>query len=147
MTIIAIKDKHWQAKDQYTKTMLLNIRSIYRQLHVYILSKIVRKPKLKNIPFTILTKNTLYLESCKLCNPIKKYYKISLVKVTQSYLTLCYPTDYTVPWNSPGQNTGVGSFSLLQGIFPTQKANPGLPHCRRFFTSWATREAQEYWSG
>ena len=30
-----------------------------------------------------------------------------------------------------GQNTGVGSFSLLQGIFPTQGSNPGLPHCRR----------------
>ena len=34
------------------------------------------------------------------------------------------------PWNSPGQNTGVGRFSLLQGIFPTQQSNPGLPHCR-----------------
>ena len=33
------------------------------------------------------------------------------------------------PWNSPGQNTGVGSISLLQGIFPTQGSNPGLPHC------------------
>ena len=33
------------------------------------------------------------------------------------------------PWNSPGQNTGVGSISLLQGIFPTQGWNPGLPHC------------------
>ena len=32
------------------------------------------------------------------------------------------------PWNSPGQNTGVGSLSLLQGIFPTQGANPGLSH-------------------
>ena len=35
------------------------------------------------------------------------------------------------PWNSPGQNTGVGSPSLLQGIFPTQGSNPGLPHCRK----------------
>ena len=35
------------------------------------------------------------------------------------------------PWNSPGQNTGLGSPSLLQGIFPTQGSNPGLPHCRR----------------
>ena len=35
------------------------------------------------------------------------------------------------PWNSPGQNTGVGSHSLLQGIFLTQGLNPGLPHCRR----------------
>ena len=121
-------------------------------------------------------------------------------------------------WNSPGQNTGVGSLSLLQWIFPTQGMNPGLLHCRhilyqlrqkgiprtlewvkmevkvaqlcptlcdpitvlrilqarilewvafpfsrgssqlgdwtqvswiacRFFTSWATREALEYWSG
>ena len=33
-------------------------------------------------------------------------------------------------WNSPGQNTGVGSLSLLQGIFPTQGANLGLLHCR-----------------
>ena len=33
------------------------------------------------------------------------------------------------PWNSPGQNTGVGSLSLLQGIFPTQGWNPGLLHC------------------
>ena len=91
------------------------------------------------------------------------------------------------PWSSPGQNTGVGSLSLLQGVFPTQGSNSGLPHCRQilyqlshkgsprilawiaypfsressqpkdwtqvshtaggFFTSWATREAQEYWSG
>ena len=36
-------------------------------------------------------------------------------------------------WNSPGQNTGVGSFSLLQGIFPTQGSSLGLPH--GFFTS------------
>ena len=35
------------------------------------------------------------------------------------------------PWNSPGQNTGMGSLSLLQGIFPMQGSNPGLPHCRQ----------------
>ena len=34
------------------------------------------------------------------------------------------------PWNSPGQNTEVESLSLLQGIFPAQRSNPGLPHCR-----------------
>ena len=34
-------------------------------------------------------------------------------------------------WNSQGQNTGVGSLSLLQGIFPTQGSNPSLLHCRR----------------
>ena len=35
------------------------------------------------------------------------------------------------PLNSLGQNSGVGSLSLLQGIFPAQGLNPGLPHCRR----------------
>ena len=34
------------------------------------------------------------------------------------------------PWNSPSQDTRVGSHSLLQGIFPTQGLNPGLPYCR-----------------
>ena len=35
------------------------------------------------------------------------------------------------PWNSLGQNTGVGSLSLLQGIFPTHGLNPDLSHCRQ----------------
>ena len=35
------------------------------------------------------------------------------------------------PWNSPGQNTGVASCSLLQGIFPTQESNPRLSSCRQ----------------
>ena len=34
-------------------------------------------------------------------------------------------------WNSPGQNTWLGSLSLLQGIFPAKGSNPGLPHCRQ----------------
>ena len=34
------------------------------------------------------------------------------------------------PWNSPGQNTGVGSLCLLQGIFLTQESNQGLLHYR-----------------
>ena len=41
------------------------------------------------------------------------------------------PHELYSPWNSPGQNTGVGSLSLLQGIFPTQESNPGLLHCRQ----------------
>jgi len=42
-----------------------------------------------------------------------------------------WPHGLYSPWHSPGQSTGVGSHSLLQGIFPTQGSNPGLPHCRR----------------
>ena len=52
-----------------------------------------------------------------------------------------WPHGIYSPWNSPGQNTGVGSLSLLQEIFPTQGSNPGLSHCRRIFTSWTIREA------
>ena len=37
---------------------------------------------------------------------------------------------FETPWNSPVQSTGVGCYSLLQGIFPTQGSNPGLLHCR-----------------
>ena len=50
------------------------------------------------------------------------------VKVTQSCLQ---PHGLYSPLNSPGQNTGVGSLSLFQGIFPTQRSNPGLPCCRQ----------------
>ena len=46
------------------------------------------------------------------------------------------------PWNSPGQNTGVGSFSLLQGIFLIQGSNPCLPYCRRILYQLSHREAQ-----
>ena len=55
--------------------------------------------------------------------------------VVQSCLTLCDPMDCSPPGSSvhgdsPGKNTGMGCHALLQGIFPTQGSNPGLPHCR-----------------
>ena len=37
----------------------------------------------------------------------------------------------SVHGDSPGKNTGVGCHALLQGIFPTQGSNEGLPHCRQ----------------
>ena len=52
------------------------------------------------------------------------------MKVAQSCLTLCDPMDCS-PWNFPGQNTRVGSLSLLQRIYSTQWSNPGLPHSRQ----------------
>ena len=64
------------------------------------------------------------------------YMVSSLFLVPQSCLTLCDPMDCSPPGssvhgNSPGKNTRVGSLSLLQGIFPSQGSNPGLPHCRK----------------
>ena len=41
------------------------------------------------------------------------------------------PSRLLCPWNSPSKNTGVGSLSLLQGIFPTQGSNPDLLHYRQ----------------
>ena len=42
-----------------------------------------------------------------------------------------WPYGLSSPWNSAGQNTGVDSLSLLQGIFPTQRSYPSLPHYRQ----------------
>ena len=56
--------------------------------------------------------------------------------VAQLCPTLCNPRDCSprgssVHGGSPGRNTGVGFHVLLQGIFPTQELDPGLPHCKR----------------
>ena len=47
-------------------------------------------------------------------------------------------------WSSPGQNIGVGSLSLLQGIFPTQESNQGLLHCRRILYQ-LSYQGSPYW--
>ena len=57
-------------------------------------------------------------------------------KVAESCLTLCDPTNCKPtrlphPWNFPGKSTGVDCHFLLQGIFPTQGSNWGLPRCRQ----------------
>ena len=62
--------------------------------------------------------------------------KVCACLVAQSCLTLCDPMDcsppgFSVQVDSPGKNTGVDCHALLQGIFPSQGSNPGLPHSRR----------------
>ena len=47
----------------------------------------------------------------------------------------------TLSMDSPGMNTGLGSHSLLLGIFWTQRLNPGLPHYCHIINPLATREA------
>ena len=49
--------------------------------------------------------------------------------VTPVHGILQYSPQLYSPWNAPGQNTGVGSLSLFQVIFPTQGSNTGLPQC------------------
>ena len=59
-----------------------------------------------------------------------------LYLVAQLCPILCDPRDCSLPdssvhGHSPGKNIGMGCHTLLQGIFPTQRSNPGLPHCRQ----------------
>ena len=86
-----------------------------------------------------------YISSCEttwgeffFCNttPLRSMYESEKWKWKSLNYVWLFETLWTlacqVPlWNSPGQNTGVGSLSFLQGIFPTQGSNPDLPHCRQ----------------
>ena len=74
-----------------------------------------------------------------------------LCLVAQSCPTLWHPIDHSPPGSSahgdsPGKNTGVGCHALLQGIFPTQGSNPGLPHCRQILYHLSHQGSPEYWS-
>ena len=66
------------------------------------------------------------------------------VKVAQLCSTLCKPMDCS-PWNSPGQNTGVGSLFLLQRMFPSQGSNSGLPHCRKILYQLSHKGSSILW--
>ena len=87
-------------------------------------------------PITLLLIE-IYLTSCLLL-------VIWCAQLPQSCLTLfdpmeCKPARLLCPWDSPGKNTGMGCHSLLQGIFPTQGLNLGLPHCGQIIV-WTNRE-------
>ena len=79
--------------------------------------------------------------------PFPSLARLVLCLVTQECPTLCDPMDCSplassLHGDSPGKNTGVGCHALLQGTFPTQGWNAGLPHCRRILYG-VTREAQK----
>ena len=59
-------------------------------------------------------------------------YKVKVKSESHSVMSKSlHPHGLDSPWDSLGQNSGVDSLSLLQGIFPTQGSNPGLPHCKQ----------------
>ena len=68
-----------------------------------------------------------------------------MYRVGKSFLFLfdLRPHGLCSPWNSPGQNTGVGSLSLLQGIFP-QESNQGLLHCRKILYQLSYEGSLDY---
>ena len=74
-----------------------------------------------------------------------------LCLVSQSRLTLCKSMDYSptgssVHGDSPGKNTRVGCHALLQGIFPTQGSNPGLPHCKWILYQLSHKGSPSCWN-
>ena len=82
--------------------------------------------QMDSLSLSQLGSNTAYCLRCAVC------------LVTQSCLAFCDPVDCSPPGSSvhgdsPGKNTGVGCHALLQGIFSTQRSNPGLLHCRWIF--------------
>ena len=72
---------------------------------------------------------------CKLVttteNSMLMVYLLSCVRLLQVHRL--QPTRLRCPWDFPGTNIGVGCHFLLQEIFPTQRSNTGLLHCRRIF--------------
>ena len=89
--------------------------------------------------FSILTSPIWLLTSLLCAYPFTSswiigWFQSGLLWVSESRSVVSdslWPQGLYSPWNSPGPNIGVGSHSLLQGIFPTQGSNPGLLHCRR----------------
>ena len=82
----------------------------------------------------------------------KHFLCCSLCSVAQLCLSLCNPMDCSptgssVYGDSPGKKTGESCHAVLQGIFPTRGWTQVSCITDRFFTVWATRETQEYWSG
>ena len=83
--------------------------------------------RLPGVFFTLLGDSLLFVKELRIFGGGKWSESESCSAMSDSLR----PHGLYCPWNSPGQNTGAGSLSLLQGTFPTQGLNPGLPHCRR----------------
>ena len=72
------------------------------------------------------------------------YHIISSMKWSESHSVVSNSLGHNglySPWNSLGQNTGVGSLSLFQGIFPTQGSNPGLLQCTQTLYQLSHKES------
>ena len=72
---------------------------------------------------------------------VERNWKWKLLSHVRLFVTL-----WNCPWNSPGQNTGVGSHCLSRESSQSRDQTQVSCIAGRFFTSWATREVQEHWS-
>ena len=88
------------------------------------------------LPFAWQSMNYADWEQGKGCEVWKSLHRVRLFATLWIYS----------PWNSPGQKTGVGSPSLLQGIFPTQGSSPGLLHYKWILYQLNHRGSPYKWS-
>ena len=89
-------------------------------------------PQFLKVTPVIVIKYQLYFLCYTICP--HSFFILYIVGESESFLVVSnslWPLGLYSPWNSPGQNTGVGSLSLLQRIFPTQESNWCLLHCRQ----------------
>ena len=75
------------------------------------------------------------------------YYKLSEVKVAQSCPSSCDPMDYTVHGILQARIPEGVAFPFSKGSSQSKNQTQVSRIAGRFFTTCATREAQEYWSG
>ena len=109
------------------------------------------------IPTIVMSCNGIRCDKISLCY-LEFFWQACIAFVIKAinvcYAVLCHsamgslwdPTDWSQPGSSvhgdsPGKNTGLVCHALLQGIFPTQGLNPGLPHCRRILYEPSYQEA------
>ena len=78
----------------------------------------------------------IWLEEFRTCHLRRCHFDIMIIlncrplkSESHSVMSDSVTPELYSPWNSPGQNTGVGSLFLIQGIFTTQGLNPGLLQC------------------
>ena len=100
-----------------------------------------KKEEIKSLTLVVILDDIIEKKKTnnKKCEQIQLDLNIHKVKESESCSAVsdslrphdCSPPGSSGHGDSPGKNTGVGCHALLQGIFPTQGSNPGLPHCRR----------------
>ena len=82
-----------------------------------------------NLSNSLSSSSHLGFSVCSIISPGNNDTLISNLKWKWKSLSHVWPHGLYSPWNSPGQNTGVGSLFLHQGIYPTPGSDPGLLHC------------------
>ena len=120
---------------------LMSIESVMSSNHLFLCHTLLLLPLIfpsirvfssESAPCIMWPKYWSFSFSISPSNEYSEFISFEVKWKSLSLVWLFAAHDLYNPWNSPGQNTGVGKLSLLQGIFPTQGSNPGLPHCRWF---------------